>query len=77
MSVSTYRLHTFPFVLKAIDNSVSLKQRHYVVIADEAHSSQTGSTARQLKEVMMLDARESDEELSSEDIRPPAAPRVT
>ncbi len=45
-------IQTFPYVLRAIENSVSLKQRCYAVIADEAHSSQTGSTARQLKEVV-------------------------
>lgn len=61
-------IQTFPFVLRAIENSVSLKERNYVVIADEAHSSQTGSTARQLKEVLMIDAKEEDEELSTEDI---------
>ena len=38
-------IQTFPFVLKAIENNVSLKERNYVIIADEAHSSQTGSTA--------------------------------
>ncbi len=59
-------IQTFPYVLKAIENSVSLKERNYVVIADEAHSSQTGSTARQLKEVLMVESQE--EELSSEDI---------
>lgn len=62
-------IQTFPYVLRAIENSVSLKQRCYAIIADEAHSSQTGSTARQLKEVLMIDARENEEEeLSSEDI---------
>ena len=62
-------IQTFPFVLKAIENSVSLKERNYVVIADEAHSSQTGSTARQLKEVLMVDGSASEEdELSTEDI---------
>ena len=59
-------IQTFPYVLKAIENNVSLKERNYVVIADEAHSSQTGSTARQLKEVLMVDS--TDEELSTEDI---------
>ncbi|NOQ81438.1 MAG: DEAD/DEAH box helicase, partial [Methylophaga sp.] len=59
-------IQTFPYVLKAIENSVSLKERNYVVIADEAHSSQTGSTARQLKEVLMVDS--TDEELTTEDI---------
>ena len=61
-------IQTFPYVLKAIENSVSLKQRNYVVIADEAHSSQTGSTARQLKEVLMIDAKGDEEELTSDDI---------
>ena len=61
-------IQTFPFVLKAIENSVSLKARHYAVIADEAHSSQSGSTARQLKEVLMIDAKGDDEELTTEDI---------
>ncbi|MCR8923193.1 DEAD/DEAH box helicase family protein [Dasania sp. GY-MA-18] len=61
-------IQTFPYVLKAIENSVNLKQRNYVVIADEAHSSQTGSTARQLKEVLMIDGQGDDEELSTDDI---------
>lgn len=65
-------IQTFPFVLKAIENSVSLKERNFVVIADEAHSSQTGSTARQLKEVLMIDGslhgKDADEELTTEDI---------
>ncbi|MCF6314073.1 MAG: DEAD/DEAH box helicase family protein [Verrucomicrobiales bacterium] len=61
-------IQTFPFVLKAIENSVSLKERNYAIIADEAHSSQTGSTARQLKEVLMVEARDEDEDLSPDDI---------
>lgn len=61
-------IQTFPHVLKAIENSVSLKERHYAIIADEAHSSQTGSTAQKLKEVLMVDVRDDDEELTSEDI---------
>ncbi len=62
-------IQTFPYVLRAIENSVSLKTRCYAVIADEAHSSQTGSTARQLKEVLMIEAKaDGEEELSSDDI---------
>ncbi len=64
-------IQTFPHVLSAIENSTSLKERCYGVIADEAHSSQTGSTARQLKEVLMVDSDEAvdeDQPLSSEDI---------
>lgn len=60
-------IQTFPYVLKAIENSVSLKERCYAVIADEAHSSQTGSTARQLKEVLMIDGSD-DGPLSTDEI---------
>ncbi|MDP1977636.1 type I restriction endonuclease subunit R [Undibacterium sp.] len=62
-------IQTFPFVLRAIENSVSLKERNYVVIADEAHSSQTGAIARQLKEVLMVEGVGDDEaELTTDDI---------
>ncbi|MFK8078383.1 MAG: type I restriction endonuclease subunit R [Granulosicoccus sp.] len=65
-------IQTFPFVLKAIENTVSLKERNYAIIADEAHSSQTGSTARQLKEVLMKDssdhASDGDADLSADDV---------
>ncbi len=30
-------IQTFPFVLRAIENSTSLKERSYAIIADEAH----------------------------------------
>lgn len=39
-------IQTFPYVLKAIEDNVSLKNRNYAVIADEAHSSQTGKIGR-------------------------------
>lgn len=60
-------IQTFPFVLKAIENSVSLKERRYAIIADEAHSSQTGATAGQLKAVLSAGATEEDGELSAQD----------
>jgi type I restriction enzyme R subunit len=61
-------IQTFPFVLQAIEDSVSLKERRYAIIADEAHSSQSGSTARQLKEVLMAENTTDDVEFTSEDI---------
>ncbi|MDE0842644.1 MAG: type I restriction endonuclease [Psychrobacter pacificensis] len=65
-------IQTFPFVLKAIEDSSVLKSRRYAIIADEAHSSQTGSTARQLKEVLISGDIESntdeDKPLSSEEV---------
>ncbi len=60
-------IQTFPHVLAAIENSVNLQTRRYAIIADEAHSSQTGDTARKLKEVLMVDGEEKQAELSSED----------
>lgn len=62
-------IQTFPFVLKAIEDNVSLKTRCYAIIADEAHSSQSGQTARKLKEVLMIEGRDAadDTELSSSD----------
>ena len=61
-------IQTFPFVLQAIENSLSLKERRYAIIADEAHSSQTGATARKLKEVLLAENADDDVEFSSEDI---------
>jgi type I restriction enzyme R subunit len=61
-------IQTFPFVLRAIENSVSLKERRHAIIADEAHSSQSGSTARQLKEVLMLEGGDDEKELTADDL---------
>jgi type I restriction enzyme R subunit len=60
-------IQTFPFVLQAIENSVSLKERRYAIIADEAHSSQSGRTAGKLKEVLSTDTTEEGDELTAED----------
>lgn len=48
-------IQTFPFALKAIAESHALKGRNFAIIADEAHSSQTGATANQLKKVLSAD----------------------
>lgn len=61
-------IQSFLHVLKAIESNVSLKSRSYAIIADEAHSSQSGSTARKLKEVLMIDTKDDDGELSADDI---------
>ncbi|MGB7343037.1 MAG: DEAD/DEAH box helicase family protein [Pirellulaceae bacterium] len=60
-------IQTFPHVLKAIENSVSLKERCYAIIADEAHSSQSGRTAGKLKEVLMSDETDENAEVTAED----------
>ena len=61
-------IQTFPFVLEAIQKRTTLKDRNYAIIADEAHSSQTGSTAKQLREVLTAEQIEEGVELSAEDI---------
>ncbi|MDY7766761.1 type I restriction endonuclease subunit R [Aeromonas caviae] len=61
-------IQTFPHVLKAIQESSSLKASRFAVVADEAHSSQTGKTARQLREVLMAEQLNDEEELSAEDV---------
>ncbi len=48
-------------MLKAIEDSSVLKERRYAIIADEAHSSQSGTTARKLKEVLIASPAASDE----------------
>ncbi|MEZ5065433.1 MAG: DEAD/DEAH box helicase family protein [bacterium] len=50
-------LQTFPYVLKAIEDSGSLRERRYAIIADEVHSSQSGTTARKLKEVLTTERK--------------------
>jgi len=61
-------IQTFPFVLEAIQKRTSLKNNSYAIIADEAHSSQTGSTAKQLREVLTAEQIEEGVELSAEDV---------
>ncbi|MAC46768.1 MAG: restriction endonuclease subunit R [Oceanospirillum sp.] len=67
-SIIIVTIQTFPHVLEAIRKDSTLAGRSYAVIADEAHSSQTGTTARKLREVLMTEQLEGDEELDSEDM---------
>lgn len=64
-------IQTFPFALEAVRQLAATQGKKFAVIADEAHSSQTGETASKLKQV--LSAEELAElgdggEISSEDI---------
>jgi type I restriction enzyme R subunit len=64
-------IQTFPFALKAVQELAAAQGKRFAVIADEAHSSQTGSAAANLKAV--LSAEELQEladggEVSTEDI---------
>jgi type I restriction enzyme R subunit len=64
-------IQTFPFALEEVRKLAATKGKRFAVIADEAHSSQTGDAASQLKAV--LTAQELEElkdggEVSGEDI---------
>ncbi len=64
-------IQTFPFALKAVRELAATEGKRFAVIADEAHSSQTGEAASKLKAV--LSAEELQElgdggEVSTEDI---------
>ncbi|MEJ1164732.1 DEAD/DEAH box helicase family protein [Variovorax sp. CCNWLW186] len=45
-------IQTFPFALKAVQDLAATQGKRFAVIADEAHSSQTGEAASKLKQVL-------------------------
>jgi type I restriction enzyme R subunit len=63
-------IQTFPFALDTIGELKDMAQRSFAVIADEAHSSQTGESAKKLREVLGVTDTpkgEEGEEVSAED----------
>jgi type I restriction enzyme R subunit len=48
-------IQTFPFAMQEIRENSGLRGKRFAVIADEAHSSQTGRTAAELKAVLTAD----------------------
>jgi type I restriction enzyme R subunit len=54
-------LQTFPFALEAIEKDTGLAGRSYAIIADEAHSSQSGEAAKTLKKVLTSSGEASAE----------------
>ena len=64
-------IQTFPFVMEEIRTKASLKDRRFAIVADEAHSSQTGSIARKLKQILsseQIDRMESGGEIEEIDV---------
>ncbi len=45
-------IQTFPFALKAVQELAATEGKRFAVIADEAHSSQTGQAAAKVKELL-------------------------
>jgi len=60
-------IQTFPALFDAIDKRPELAKGRYAVIADEAHSSQTGSSATKLKTILGGELPEG-EEISAEEL---------
>jgi type I restriction enzyme R subunit len=64
-------IQTFPFALEAVRKLATMQGKRFAVIADEAHSSQTGEAASKLKEVLTpeeIAELEDGGEVSTEDI---------
>ena len=64
-------IQTFPFALDAVRELAATEGKRFAVIADEAHSSQTGETAANLRAVLTADEQREladGGEISSEDI---------
>ena len=67
--IITCTLQTFPEVMKLIEDTEELRGRRWAVVADEAHSSQSGSSARVLKELLAdLDVDLEGEEPTTDDL---------
>lgn len=66
--IITCTLQTFPEVMKLIEDTEDLRGRRWAVVADEAHSSQSGSAAKQLKELLVDVEVDPDEEISADDL---------
>jgi type I restriction enzyme R subunit len=64
-------IQTFPFALNAVRELAATQDKKFAVIADEAHSSQTGEAASKLKQVLSAEEQKELDDggtISSEDI---------
>ncbi len=64
-------IQTFPFALAAVQELAATKGKRFAVIADEAHSSQTGEAAAKLKQILSpeeIAALGDGGEVSAEDL---------
>lgn len=81
--IITCTLQTFPEVMKLIEDTSELRGRNWAVVADEAHSSQSGSSARGLKALLAdIDVEDpgnvsADELLAAKDSAIAASSNIT
>ncbi|MBM7460755.1 type I restriction endonuclease subunit R [Rhodococcus coprophilus] len=70
-------VQTFPYALEAVRKESSLKGRRFAVIADEAHSSQTGEVSKKLKAVLTAEEVNEIEEGGEVDVEAILASEMT
>jgi type I restriction enzyme R subunit len=61
-------IQTFPYAMEAIVTEKSLKDKSFAVIIDEAHASQTGSTAAKLQTALSLSGKGKMSTLTVEEL---------
>lgn len=61
-------IQTFPYAMEAILTESSLKDKGFAVIIDEAHSSQTGSTASKLQATLAMSSLKDTAEMTVEEL---------
>ena len=61
-------IQTFPYAMEAIVTEKSLRDKHFAVIIDEAHASQTGTNANKLQAALSLTGKGSMASLSVEEL---------
>lgn len=61
-------IQTFPFVMEAILTNTSLNHRRFAVVIDEAHNSQTGSTASKLQATLSLQSQQEMADLTVKEL---------
>ena len=66
--IITCTLQTFPYVLSLLDDDPDIQGRNWCVIADEAHSSQTGLSASALRELLAEVELDESEGYTADDL---------
>lgn len=61
-------IQTFPYAMEAILTEKSLKEKNFAVIIDEAHTSQTGTTASKLQATLALSSKKAMDQMTVEDL---------
>lgn len=61
-------IQTFPYAMEAILTEQSLNDKNFAVIIDEAHASQTGSTASKLQATLALSSKQTMDQMTVEEL---------